>query len=67
MKKFKVDLSIESGADPDSDPSFTTEVFAQDESQALTAAKQALVKEHPDVNFMKAWCWHIETLERNIS
>lgn len=63
MKKFKVDLSIESSTGPDSDPSFSTEVFAQNETQALTAAKQALMKEHPNVNFMKAWCWHIETLE----
>lgn len=66
MKKFKVELSIESTAGPDSDPSFSTEVFAEDESQALAEAERCLAKEHPSVNFVKTWCWHIEMLDQPI-
>ncbi|HPX89331.1 MAG TPA: hypothetical protein PL133_08680 [Methylophilaceae bacterium] len=62
MKKFKVELIFESSGDKNSDPSLTTEVTAKDEIEALDLAKVNLKKEKPDMNFMKVWCWHIETL-----
>jgi len=67
MNKYKIELIIESDGEMDSDPSFITEVFAQSETEAFAAGKDALIKEHPEINFMKAWCWHIEVLDRAIS
>ena len=66
MEKYKVDLFIESCATQESDLLFTTEVFAQDESEILMTAKHVLMKEHPSENFMKAWCWHIEKTHERI-
>lgn len=62
MKKFKVELIFESSIAANPDPSLTTEVIAKDEAEALILAKSILKVENPDMNFMKVWCWQIETL-----
>lgn len=62
MSTLKVELIFKSKEAPESDPSLATEVIAEDEVQALSVAKTKLRELHPDFNFMKLWCWHIEKL-----
>jgi hypothetical protein len=36
-------------------------VSAADEIEALKEARLQLIKDNPDFNFMKVWCWHVES------
>jgi hypothetical protein len=55
IKKFKVELILESSVAIYSDPSLFTEVIAKDEAETLSLAKSTLKVKYPDMNFMKIW------------
>jgi hypothetical protein len=62
MKTFKVELVFESSGSAENDPSLSVVVSATDEVEALKNGRLQLMKDNPDVNFMKVWCWHVEAL-----
>jgi hypothetical protein len=60
MPSYRVTLFVESAGSADDDPSFTTELEANEDSEALSFAKASLAQQFPDFNFGKTWCWHVE-------
>ncbi|MCK9381941.1 MAG: hypothetical protein M0P95_12885 [Sulfuritalea sp.] len=63
MSSFKVEIFFESEGAVKSDPALTTEVIADDEIHALSLARSTLKDSHPEMNFMKVWCWNIQKLD----
>jgi hypothetical protein len=61
MKTFKVDFVFQSSGSAEKDPSLSAVVSAADEIEALKEARLQLIKDNPDFNFMKVWCWHVES------
>ncbi len=61
MKTFKVDFVFQSSGSAEKDPCISAVVSAPNEVEALKEARQQLSKTNPDFNFMKVWCWHVES------
>jgi hypothetical protein len=58
--RYRVTMKIEADGTPEDDPEITKEVTALGEREALDQARELVRTEHPELNYMKIWCWTIE-------
>jgi hypothetical protein len=60
LKKFLVIMKIEVNGTAEDDPEIKKTVMALTPNDALDKARELVLTENPELNYMKIWFWSIE-------
>jgi hypothetical protein len=60
LKKFRVMMKIEVNGPAEDDPEVEKDVMALTPNDALDKARELVMTENPELNYMKIWFWSIE-------
>lgn len=58
-KRYEITMWVESGGEPEDDPSVTKVVSASDKHDALDLARLKVRDENPELNYSKIWAWTV--------